>query len=101
MIRSNDGPTRFTATAARLGREKKPSVISADSPSLISSVATPSHVTVSGVPASAGRTSNRLEKSSRKGRPSLRRMCSAYGGSSQRNPGVAVRQQIRQEQSGG
>ncbi len=32
MIRSNDGSTRFTATAARLGREKKPSVISADSP---------------------------------------------------------------------
>src|SRR5271167_2772095 len=101
MIRSNDGSTRFTATAARLGREKKPSVISADSPSLISSVATPSHVTVSGVPASADGTSNRLAKSSRDGRPSLRRMCSPYGGSPQTNPGVAVRQQLRQEESAG
>ena len=42
------------ATAARLGREKKPSVISADEPSSISSVVTPAHVTVSGSPVRGG-----------------------------------------------
>ena len=44
---------------ARPGREKKPSVISAEEPSSRSSVVTPSHVTVSGAPDSATGTLNR------------------------------------------
>ena len=40
--------------SSRLGREKKPSVITADSPSSMSSVVTPAQVTVSGVFGEAG-----------------------------------------------
>ena len=47
-MRGGDGAIRPSPTAASAGREKKPSVISADEPSSISSVVTPAHVTVSG-----------------------------------------------------
>ena len=56
-MRGSDGEMRRSATAARLGREKKPSVISADEPSSISSVVTPAHVTVSGESGAAAGTS--------------------------------------------
>ncbi len=79
MMRSSDGSTRRSTTVRRLGREKNPSVSSADFPSSISRVATPSQLTVNGSAASAGGTSNRLVNSDMNGRPSLRRMTSPYG----------------------
>ena len=47
-MRGSDGDNARATTVSRPGREKKPSVITADSPSSISSVVTPAHVTVSG-----------------------------------------------------
>ena len=47
-MRGGDGLSRRVPTAESVGREKNPSVISADSPSSISNVVTPAHVTVSG-----------------------------------------------------
>ena len=52
-MRGADGDNDRSPTSARLGREKKPSVITADSPSSISSVVTPAQVTVSGAPSRA------------------------------------------------
>ena len=54
-MRGADGDNVRSPTSARLGREKKPSVITADSPSSISSVVTPAQVTVSGAPSGRGR----------------------------------------------
>ena len=52
-MRGADGDRDRNPTSARLGREKKPSVISADSPSSTSSVVTPIQVMVSGAPSAA------------------------------------------------
>ena len=59
---------------ARPGREKKPSVITAEDPSSISSVETPSHVTVSGASGSATGTLKRCECRARSGRPGRSRI---------------------------
>ena len=56
-MRGGDGEIRRNPTLARLGREKKPSVISADAPSSISRVVTPAHVTVSAESGAAAGTS--------------------------------------------
>ena len=47
-IRGADGASLFSPTSSKPGREKKPSVSTADAPSSISSVVTPAHVTLSG-----------------------------------------------------
>ena len=47
-MRGADGDSRRNPTSSRPGREKKPSVITADAPSSISSVVTPAQVTVNG-----------------------------------------------------
>jgi hypothetical protein len=52
-IRAADGAIWRSPTVAKPGREKKPSVISAEEPSSTRSVVTPAHVTVSGVSALA------------------------------------------------
>jgi hypothetical protein len=52
-IRGSDGASRLVPTASRLGREKKPSVMIAESPASISSVVTPAQVTVTGASAAA------------------------------------------------
>ena len=56
-MRGADGDNGRNPTSSRLGREKKPSVISAESPSSISSVVTPAHTTVSDALGSADGTS--------------------------------------------
>ena len=56
-MRDADGAIRPSPTVARLGREKKPSVITADAPSSMSSVVTPAQVTVSGASGDASGTS--------------------------------------------
>jgi hypothetical protein len=56
-MRGADGDNGRNTTSNKRGREKKPSVISADSPSSISRVVTPAQVTVSGAPGSADGTS--------------------------------------------
>ena len=58
-MRGADGDNARNPTSARLGREKKPSVISAESPSSISSVVTPTQVTVSGEPSCAAGASKK------------------------------------------
>ena len=52
-MRGAEGDNGRNPTSERLGREKKPSVITADSPSSMSSVVTPAQVTVSGAPSDA------------------------------------------------
>ncbi len=56
-MRGTDGEMRRVPTAARLGREKNPSVINAETPSSISSVVTPAQVTVTGLSAVAAGSS--------------------------------------------
>jgi hypothetical protein len=56
-FRAADGAMRPRPTAANPGREKKPSVISADEPSSTRRVVTPAQVTVSGASAAAPGTS--------------------------------------------
>lgn len=57
--RAFDGAIRPSPIRARLGREKKPSVMIAVVPSSISSVETPSHVNDTAVSAVAAGTANR------------------------------------------
>ena len=52
-MRGTEGSSRPSPTDSRLGREKKPSVSSADEPSDTSMVVTPAQVTVSGESAPA------------------------------------------------
>ena len=73
-MRDADGAIWPSPTAARPGREKKPSVISADVPSSISSVVTPAQVTVSGASAAAPGTSKCRVYFRRSGRPGLSRI---------------------------
>src|SRR5664279_1240575 len=70
------GASLPNATLRREGREKKPSVITALSPSSSSNVETPRNVTARS-PVAAG-TSNRVSYEVRSGRPSLRRMAGRY-----------------------
>jgi hypothetical protein len=58
-MRCGDGANRPCRSSVRLGREKNPSVISAEAPSSMYKVATPGHVTVNADSDPAAGTSNR------------------------------------------
>ena len=59
-MRESDGVNRRSPTSSSVGREKKPSVSTAEVPSSTSSVDTPSQVIDSAVSGSASGTSKRL-----------------------------------------